>query len=74
MNLRIQTYQVNSPLYVPVEGRPKDEPYTALEALEQGLDNLIELCDLMEEKFKEELRTSGRLDEEDETEDVAMEG
>lgn len=65
MNLRIQTYQVTSPQYVPTAGRPKDEPYTALEALEQGLDNLMDLCDVMEERFRDELRSSGRLAEEE---------
>lgn len=62
MNIRIQTYQTTSPEFVPVPGRAKDEPYTALEALEQGLDNLMELCDVMSESFTEELRTCGRLE------------
>lgn len=66
MNLRIQTYPTDSPMYTPVAGR--DEPYTALEALEKGLDDLMALCDVMTDKFEGELNRIGR------TSDDEMEG
>lgn len=52
MNMRVQTYPIDHPSFQPISGRAKDEPYTALEALEKGLDDLIDLCNVMEDTFE----------------------
>lgn len=57
MNIRVQTYPVTHPSFQPIPGRAKDEPYTALEALEKGLDDLIDLCDVMKDTFEAGLDT-----------------
>ncbi|CCG84701.1 protein of unknown function [Taphrina deformans PYCC 5710] len=59
LNIRIQTYPVDHPSFTPIPGRQKDEPYTALEALEKGLDDLMQLCDVMSETFQGELDAIG---------------
>lgn len=64
MNLRIQTYPIDHASFTPIPGRQKDEPYTALEALEKGLDDLMDLCDVMQEKFQGELDKIEGVDEE----------
>ena len=60
MNLRVQTYPLDHPQFQSIPGRPKDEVYTSLEALEKGLDDLMQLCDVMTQKFEDELVHIGR--------------
>lgn len=69
MNLRIQTYPTDSPSFAPLPDRKKDEPYTSLEALEKGLDDLMDLCDVMKETFEEELTKIGRTGDDSEMEE-----
>lgn len=42
---------------------------TAVDALEQGLNDLIDLCDVMTEDFTNELRRTGRIVDEDNMEE-----
>ena len=56
MNLRIQTYGINTPLALRIrfEGLRTDyeiEGTTAIEALEKGLKDVQDLCDVVATKF-----------------------
>ena len=70
MNLRIQTYAAGDVDHPDVE-LPEDEPaYTAMQALEKGLDDLLDMTEVIKQRFIEEAeRIEGGIEDGEEGQD-----
>lgn len=66
MNLRIQTFAAGDVDHPEVELGDDEAPYTALQALEKGLDDLLDLTEVIKQRFIDEAeRIEGAREEEE---------